>query len=172
MYLGCEYDAEAVGVLIPRESLDHDKTRPDSLGTFCLDDVVLYTASTEELPILNKVASNFQNNPTKSATFHAHTFYTMIGTLLEKLRDVLVEHRTDCSGAVVALLNTLMYHTGTTSIHLSQIFCSCVSLHNYDPREKKVSWKALSEVLQRRIIRNNRKLLSYSDPTQLEKMVF
>lgn len=65
------------------ESLIPDDTRSERLRMSHLNDIGLYTATTEELPILITVLRNSLQIPKKPAQFHASTFYTSAKMFLD-----------------------------------------------------------------------------------------
>lgn len=90
---------------------------------------------------------------------------------LWKLKAVLADHRADSALEVLAISNTPISYMCTTSIPFLQLFFSCMSLHCYDPWDRKRAWNDHSEVRQQRIIRDVQKVSSDSDPGQPEAFV-
>lgn len=77
------------------EGLNGDDVGSNSLGISHLDDIKIYTPTTEELPILNTAARSFVKDSNKLAPFYMTTLYTSEKKFFEELRAVFVIHRTE-----------------------------------------------------------------------------
>lgn len=97
------------------------------LGITHLDDIELFATTTEVLPILIREANSFMENPSKSAPFHALTFYTSAKTFLPELRAVFVEY---CTFLLCNLLSVerayvlCAYHKHSPATHVFRLRAS------------------------------------------------
>lgn len=105
---------DSVSTLI--ESLNIDDDGSKHLGFSHLDDIELFTATTEELPVLTKTASNLVENSNKRAPFYTTTLYTTAKSFIGKLRHLFGDHRKDSVSECFDVLNTSKSHTRTKSI--------------------------------------------------------
>lgn len=80
------------GVLAPVKSFNSDDVASRTLQISHLDDNKLYTATTEELPILIIQGSKFVKNPNNQVTFHTLTSYSSAKMFWEEPRAVFLDH--------------------------------------------------------------------------------
>lgn len=126
---------ESVRTLV--KSLNGDDTGSKSLGISHLNDIALYTVTTEQLSILVRATSNCGKESNKPPAFLAPIFYTRGKMFLAELRATFLYQRTDSALDFAEVLSTPMFHTLTTSIPLLRMFLNSIHLHSYDPRRRK-----------------------------------
>lgn len=118
------------------ESLNSDDAGSKSLAGSHFDGIGLFTATTEESPILPIAASKFVQNSNMPGTFHAPTSYTRARLFLGQQRAMFNKVRTDSAFEMVEFLKKAISHTYATSIYLLKVFFSRMPLHSYDSRDK------------------------------------
>lgn len=112
-------------VFLLGETLNADDTELKNLGSFRSDDIALYTTTTEQLPILIRVAGNFLKNPNKPA-FYSHQYSTLARRCFwRQLRAALFDHHTDFASKCIELSNMPVHQR----IQQDFSFCSFFQLH-------------------------------------------
>lgn len=109
------------------------------MGISQFDDLGLYTTTTEELPSLIRVASNFMKNLNTPAPFHVPTIFTSAEAFLEEQRAVFIDHRTNSALELAEFFNKHISHTRTTRILVLQTFLSCMCSPSHDLTDRKGS---------------------------------
>lgn len=104
-----------------------------------MDDIGLYTATTEDLPKVIRGASSFVKNPDKPTPFHATTFYIRAKMFLGKLSTLFADHRTNSASEFVEFLKNAMPLMRTKSIPGLRMIFSCMYHFNYYPTVEKVA---------------------------------
>lgn len=89
------------------KSLNVDGAGWRSLEIPQLDDIGLYTATTEKLPNLIIAASTFVKNQINPAPFHVLTFYASARLILRELRGLFNDHRTDFASELLSFWTLL-----------------------------------------------------------------
>lgn len=148
-----------------------DDAQLERLGIFHLDNTVLYTTTTEELPILIMAGSNFTKNTSILALFHMPTFYTGAKTFLLNLKTGTFDHLTDTALKFIEFSRTPMSHTHMKSIRRPQMFSNCMTLHTYGQMYRKEAWKTRSDTCQVQIIPKCAKIISGPGSAQAEAAV-
>lgn len=124
-------------VIAPVESMKDENAGLKRLGINNLNEIALYNATTEELPIIIRAASNFVKNPNKVTLFHAPTFCNSVKRFQGKLRAAFVDQHTDSTLKCFEYLKKDMSRMRTTSIIPFQTFFSCRHLHRHNPTDRK-----------------------------------
>lgn len=125
------------GVLAFVKRLNGDDGVSKSLGISHLSEVGLISESTEGLPVLSSAASTLLKDQSDLALFHESKVFTWAKMFMGELGAVFVDHGTDFSHEIIEVLETAMFPTHTTNVHLFEMLLSYMRLHSFDRTDRK-----------------------------------